>query len=93
VYEFRYLHAAADVVASTQTFYGVALSSRCLQVLGAIAIGVLTGVYIFDPAARAAGRDLRAQQAGQPSDPAAPQPVVPPSLPPPTTKPRSSWRD
>ena len=55
-----------------------------IEIYSALAIGVLTGTYIFQPAAIEAGQALRAQQSQQQQQPA------PPPQPPP---PRKTWRD
>ena len=55
-----------------------------IEIYSALAIGVLTGVYIFQPAAIEAGQALRAQQSQQQQ-----QPAPPPQQPPP----RKTWRD
>ena len=52
-----------------------------VEIYAALAIGVLTGVYIFQPAAIEAGQAIRRERGEQ----------APPTPPPPP--PRKTWRD
>lgn len=52
-----------------------------VEIYAALAIGVLTGVYIFQPAAIEAGQALRRER-GEPQTPSPPPPP-----------PRKTWRD
>lgn len=58
------------------------------EIYGALAVGVLGGVYIFGPAAKEAGDSLKAKEAGVSPVQQQPAPVIPPK-----EENKKSWRD